>query len=238
MTSRTTPASGVPNTSTIGDYGLIGDLHTAALVDRWGRMDWLCWPRFNSPPLLRRLLDPSSGTWRMAPAVPFAAERRYVPDTNIVESTFSCADGVVTGTDFMAVPHDAGLGSQVVRTLEGRSGAVPVRLLFAATGGFGEAAVSLHGDDGRVVVELDSAATAVLSSGEPITAGGNRATLERVLEPGQRLVTVLSAHPPRNPLTRTLAACTAPRFGGGATGSAAVSCPMPGARPLSTAPLR
>lgn len=67
---------GGPFESTIGDHAAVGDMATAALIDRWGRLDWLCWPRFDDPPLFRRLLDPASGGhWSVAPVEPFEPAR-------------------------------------------------------------------------------------------------------------------------------------------------------------------
>ncbi|HET7415283.1 MAG TPA: trehalase-like domain-containing protein, partial [Arthrobacter sp.] len=62
MTSR--PAghtTGIPAEPSIGDHGLIGDMRTAALLDRWGRINWMCWPRFDSTPVFGSLLDPGRG---------------------------------------------------------------------------------------------------------------------------------------------------------------------------------
>jgi GH15 family glucan-1,4-alpha-glucosidase len=144
------PPPDVPSTPSIGDYGLIGDMRTAALIDRWGRMDWLCWPRFDSPPLLRRLIDPYAGTWQVAPTVPFDAARRYLPDTNVLETTFTCADGVTVTQDFMAVPVEGLGGSRVIRIVEGRSGAVPIRMSLRASRGFRPGTARLGVRDGEL----------------------------------------------------------------------------------------
>src|SRR3954464_6199695 len=86
----------------IGDYGLLADCNSAALVDRYGSIDWLCLPRFDSPALFTRLLDPDAGHWQIAPADgQCVAEGRYLPGTLVVETTFRTAAGAARVTDAM-----------------------------------------------------------------------------------------------------------------------------------------
>ncbi|MFT8244198.1 glycoside hydrolase family 15 protein [Roseomonas sp. BN140053] len=88
----------------ISDYGLIGDTHTTALISRGGSVDWLCWPRHDSPALFLRLLDDEKGG---SCSVEFEAlegsTRRYLPGTNILETTFRTAGGCAVLLDFMPV---------------------------------------------------------------------------------------------------------------------------------------
>ena len=87
----------------IEDYGLIGDLQTAALVSRSGSIDWLCLPRFDSAACFAALLGmPEHGRWLVAPSErPVGVERRYRPDTLVLETTFDVGDGAVRLIDFM-----------------------------------------------------------------------------------------------------------------------------------------
>jgi GH15 family glucan-1,4-alpha-glucosidase len=114
----------------IEDYGLIGDCHTAALVSRDGSIDWLCWPRFDSPACFAALLDtPQAGRWRIGPRVSAApVSRRYRPGTLILETTFETQEGAVCLIDFMPI---GATRSSVVRIVKGLRGAVPMRFELA-----------------------------------------------------------------------------------------------------------
>ena len=85
----------------IEDYALIGDCHTAALVSAGGSIDWLCWPRFDSPAAFAALVGkPDNGRWRIAPDAENArASRRYRPGTMILETVFDTAQGSVALID-------------------------------------------------------------------------------------------------------------------------------------------
>ena len=107
----------------IEDYALIGDCRTAALVGRNGSIDWLCWPRFDSPACFARLLGgPENGFWRIAPrGGNGSVARRYVPGTLVLETDFETAQGAVTLVDFMPI---GGAQSDLVRMVVGRRGRV------------------------------------------------------------------------------------------------------------------
>jgi len=111
----------------IEDYALIGDCETAALVGRDGSIDWLCFPRFDSPACFAALLGtPEHGRWLLAPAVPLrAVRRRYRPGTLILETEYETDAGVVGLIDFMP-PRDG--APDLIRIVEGRAGRVPMRL--------------------------------------------------------------------------------------------------------------
>src|SRR5215217_7454434 len=87
----------------IEDYALVGDCETAALVSQHGSIDWLCFPRFDSPAFFAALLgSPENGRWRISPSNPaVSSTRRYRPGTLILETTFETGSGAATIVDFM-----------------------------------------------------------------------------------------------------------------------------------------
>jgi GH15 family glucan-1,4-alpha-glucosidase len=87
----------------IHDHAIIGNTRSAALVARDGSLDWLCWPRFDSPPVFARLVDPTGGEWRIAPTLKAGVTRRYVGHTNVLETTFTTATGRAVLVDLMTV---------------------------------------------------------------------------------------------------------------------------------------
>jgi GH15 family glucan-1,4-alpha-glucosidase len=188
------PGGAMPPESAIGDYGVIGDMRTAALVDRWGRMDWLCWPRFDSPPLLRRLLDPDAGgSWQVAPGEPFSSTRRYLPHTNVLETRFSCADGVAVAADFMVVPADPRWGSQIVRIVQAESGRVPISVSLRASSGFERPRAPLAKREGAVVIGDQRQSAAVVTASDELAVTADEATLGAIVRAGRPLVMVLAA---------------------------------------------
>jgi GH15 family glucan-1,4-alpha-glucosidase len=111
----------------IEDYALIGDCETAALVDKGGSIDWLCWPAFSSEACFAKLLGTDdNGYWRIAPADGgWKTTRKYREHTLIVETVFETEDWAVRLTDFMPV---RGKNSDVVRFVEGIRGTTRMRM--------------------------------------------------------------------------------------------------------------
>jgi len=120
----------------IEDYGLIGDLGTAALVGRDGSIDWLCWPRFDSDACFAALLGtPEHGRWLIAPKHgPAKITRRYRPETLILETRFETAEGAVRLVDFMP-PRDG--DSRLIRIVTGERGRLTMRGELVLRFGYG-----------------------------------------------------------------------------------------------------
>src|SRR5919201_6223709 len=88
----------------ISDYAFLSDCRSAALVARDGSIDWLCWPRFDSPSIFGAILDPErGGSFRIAPTAPYRVERRYVEGTNVLQTTFHTASGSVRVNDWLHI---------------------------------------------------------------------------------------------------------------------------------------
>src|SRR5436305_11866248 len=88
----------------IADYAIIGCTRSSALISRDGSIDWLCWPRFDSPSIFARILDyDRGGYFTIRPRGEFRSKRRYLEATNILETTFETASGTVTLLDLMPV---------------------------------------------------------------------------------------------------------------------------------------
>jgi GH15 family glucan-1,4-alpha-glucosidase len=87
----------------IENYGIIGDLHSAALVGMDGSIDWLCLPRFDSPSVFAAILDDEKGgRFKIAPVSDGVTRKQlYWPDTNVLISRFFTPDGVAEITDYM-----------------------------------------------------------------------------------------------------------------------------------------
>jgi GH15 family glucan-1,4-alpha-glucosidase len=88
----------------IGDYALLGDCHSAALVGRDGSVDWACFPRFDSPSVFARILDANrGGSLQVRPARIRSVSRSYLDDTNVLVTEFTCDTGVLEVTDCMPI---------------------------------------------------------------------------------------------------------------------------------------
>src|SRR5437764_11443767 len=151
----------------IQDYAAIGDGETVALVALDGSIDWICLPRHDSRPAFAALIDAErGGSFALFPEAPCRAERRYVPDTNVLETTFWTADGAVRVTDALTL-HDGALlpWRELVRRVEGLSGTVSMAWRAQGSGHSGEPSWTVlawgTGDAGRF--EIREGETALLA---------------------------------------------------------------------------
>jgi GH15 family glucan-1,4-alpha-glucosidase len=142
----------------IGEYGLLADCNTAALVARDGSIDWLCLPRYDSPSVFGRILDPSAGHWSIRPAGTFTSERRYLPGTLVLETSFTTDTGTVKVTDALVFAqgqrgHDLGYDAphELLRSVEGVAGEVELVFELAPRTEYGlvRPLFRMEGDGGR-----------------------------------------------------------------------------------------
>ena len=126
----------------IGDYGLIGNLLSVALVGRDGAIDWLCLPHLDSPSVFAALLDDEKGgSFAVRPVGEWDSVAEYVPDTNVLKTRFRTRTGMLELTDFMPI-HYCGAGEwdaechTLYRRVEVARGEVEVEVLrtFARKG--------------------------------------------------------------------------------------------------------
>jgi GH15 family glucan-1,4-alpha-glucosidase len=116
----------------ISDYGIVGDLRTAALIGRDGSLDWLCLPRFDSPSVFAAILDAERGGYfKISPCAEIVrSDQLYEPGTNILVTRFLTHGAVIELTDFMPVQASRSLNepSWLVRRVHAIGGAAKIRL--------------------------------------------------------------------------------------------------------------
>ena len=174
----------------IENYGVIGDLHTVALVGLNGSIDWLCFPHFDSPSVFAALLDDQKGgQFRIFPVddQDFKVKQLYLPDTNVLVTRFLRASGGVAELiDFMPIEDDANhaWNHRVVRRLSAVRGSMRFRMVCQPAFNYGrdEHRAELTGDD---VVFRTAALSLGLSSEVPLEIKDNGAYCEFGLEAGQ-----------------------------------------------------
>jgi GH15 family glucan-1,4-alpha-glucosidase len=116
--ARTTGSSTDSPFPPIADYGFLSDCHTGALVASDGSIEWMCLPYFDSPSVFGALLDRGAGSWRVGPyGVYVPAGRRYIPGTNMIETTWMTPQGWMRVVDALAIGewHDNEHGSSHTR---------------------------------------------------------------------------------------------------------------------------
>ena len=158
--------------SPIAEYALLSNCQTAALVHRSGRVDWLCFPRFDSPAQFARLLDDDGGHWTIAPCDAATITRRYRPRSMVLETEFRTDGGTVVLTDALAVGdaerhHDLGMASPrvLLRRVRCTAGSVAMQLEYAPRPEYGLVFPLLTTEEGDV---LARGGAAVLRLSTPV----------------------------------------------------------------------
>jgi GH15 family glucan-1,4-alpha-glucosidase len=180
----------------IADYGAVGDGRTVALVARDGTIDWLCLPDLDSPSLFAALLDSErGGCFVLEPESVSNVARRYLPGTNVLETTFTTESGVIRVTDALTLPT-AGLSPyrELARKIEGLAGEVLVRWRVEPRFGYATADTRIERRAGVPIATAGRDAIAVCSyeAGEAGTSEGAIAG-EFMTRPGSIGLLVLSA---------------------------------------------
>ncbi|MEZ0234603.1 MAG: glycoside hydrolase family 15 protein [Actinomycetota bacterium] len=185
----------------IADHALLSDCHSAALVTTDGSIDWLCFPRFDSPSVFGRVLDAAAGHWSIAALDEIERERRYLDGTMVLETTVRTATGVARLTDAMALGaeqdgHDLGLGApgMVLRDIEVVEGEVTFEMVFAPRPEYGLIHPLLTVPDGGVFVR-GGAHLLALSFPVKVEIDGATATSRVHLHKGERVSTALHHQP-------------------------------------------
>lgn len=116
----------------LADLGLIGNCQLSALVRRDGAIVWSCMPRFDSPPVFARLLDEDNGgSFSIRPADDRLGAQRYLPNTNVLETTFEAKDGQFRVLDFAPrfIQHERSFRpTRIIRIVEPISGTPRIRV--------------------------------------------------------------------------------------------------------------
>jgi GH15 family glucan-1,4-alpha-glucosidase len=185
--------------SPIEDYGLIGDLQTAALVSRDTSIDWCCFPRFDSSACFAALLgEEEHGCWWIRPrgAGPFRLTRRYWHDTLVLETVFAGDEGLVRVIDFMP-PRET--KPDIIRIVECLDGKVEMRTEIRVRFDYGEIVPWAHRVDGDLVFVAGPDGlclrTPVRLLGENFHTSG-----DFTVEEGERIPFVLTWYPSHEPL--------------------------------------
>jgi GH15 family glucan-1,4-alpha-glucosidase len=178
----------------IEEYGLIGDLQTAALVGSNGSIDWLCFPRFDSPSCFAALLGNEwDGRWLLAPECDVErTERRYHGRTLVHELDFHCADGVVRVTDFMP---PRGEEPDVVRIVECLEGSVPMRMELVIRFEYGSIVPWVRRVDDETRVAIAGPDAVALRSTVPVRGVNLRSVAEFTVAAGQKESFVFTWYP-------------------------------------------
>jgi GH15 family glucan-1,4-alpha-glucosidase len=174
----------------IADYALLSDSHSAALVSRGGVVEWLCWPRFDSPAIFSRLLDDAAGYWAIHPAGTAEASRRYRDGTLVLETRFVTDGGEVLLVDALAVGpnnHGHGLGEGaphvLLRQIRGVRGEVELIVDYAPRPEYGIVHPLLTPCDGGLIGH-GGAAVLCLSSPVSLDVDGGSASARILVRAG------------------------------------------------------
>lgn len=149
------------NQPSIDDYGVIGDCRSAALISRSGSLDWLCWPRFDSPAVFASILDRErGGFWSITPAGSFRSKRAYIENTNVLKTYFLTDGGEAVTTDLMPAfterykSTNLVAENEIIREVKCTSGSMEFTMWFEPRKHFGREAYKIR--DQRLGYRIDA----------------------------------------------------------------------------------
>ncbi|MBT2514877.1 glycoside hydrolase family 15 protein [Arthrobacter sp. ISL-30] len=158
----------------ISDYAMLSDRHSAALVSNAGSIDWLCFPRFDSPSVFAALIGDKAGHWSITPTESFEATRSYLPASMVLETTFQQAGGTAKLVDAMelkhtADPHSLGLGAPhtLLRGIKCSMGTVRIQVRYEPRPEYG-LVVPVLSDSESGVMGVGGAGRLALSTPAPL----------------------------------------------------------------------
>jgi GH15 family glucan-1,4-alpha-glucosidase len=183
-------------------HGIIGDLCTAALCSREGSIDFMCFPRFDSPTIFAALLDPErGGHFLLAPECGESRQRQlYLPDSNILLTRFLFDEGVAELSDFMDVRGDT---RALVRRMKAVRGEIPLRMVCAPRFDYGRALHRVEQRSDREVLFAScgpDGSALVLRGGAPLSVSSGDAVCSVRLRTGESVSFVLEDARPGRPL--------------------------------------
>ena len=185
----------------VDEYGLIGDMRSAALVGKDGSIDWCCFPRFDSPSVFAAILDKDrGGHFQIAPITPvMRASQAYWPNTNILETKFLTTTGQLSVIDFMALldPGNGHRPHEIHRIVRCTIGKVDVRCDFQPRLDYSRAKTSVTPEIGGVVA-TGNGQKLRLCSEVPMEVRGSDARAQFTLEQGDE-VTFVAVFGQRSP---------------------------------------
>ena len=177
----------------IADHALLSDRHSSALVTTAGSVDWLGFPRFDSPSVLGRLLGERAGYWQIAPTGEWTSTRRYLHGTMVLETTFRAVHGTLVVTDLLAMGEDNGghrLGRDVphllVRRVECTIGQVEIEMDYEPRPEYGLVVPLLNSTDGGVTAR-GGAEWLVLTAPAPVDLLSAHAHTRTTVRAGETL---------------------------------------------------
>jgi GH15 family glucan-1,4-alpha-glucosidase len=197
----------------IADYGFLSDCHTGALVASDGSIEWMCLPHFDSPSIFGSMLDRGAGSWRVGPYGTYVpAGRRYIPGTNMIETTWMTAQGWLRVVDTLTIgawhenrkmsshtrpPTDFDADHLLVRVMECIQGQVQVELVCEPMLDYGSTPAAWSaadlGGDGWNAVDADNGEGAFrLFSDMRMGIEGNRVHARHTMSEGEKSYCALS----------------------------------------------